>query len=77
MLQTIKGIFVTLFMSIISFLPHSPFHQFVSIINNIPYLQYLNWFFPVSECVVVLEVWLSAVVIYYTYSAIMRFIRLL
>lgn len=77
MLSTIKGIFVTLFMSIISFLPSSPFHQFVSIINNIPYLEYLNWFFPVSECIVVLEVWLSAVVIYYTYSAIMRFIRLL
>ena len=77
MLDTIKGIFTTLFMSIINFLPDSPFQQFIGAVRNIPYLKYLNWFFPVAEILVVLQVWLSAVVIYYTYMAIMRFIRLL
>ena len=77
LLQTIKGIFSTLFLSIIDFLPNSPFQQFISSVGNIPYLNYLNWFVPVSEIIIVLQVWLSAVTIYYMYMAIMRFIRLL
>lgn len=77
MLNTIKGLFISLFTAIIGFLPRSPFRQFVDIVGTIPYLDNLNWFVPVSEIIIVLEVWLSAVIIYYTYSAIMRFIRLL
>ena len=77
MLDTIKGIFTSLFMTIINFLPDSPFQQFIGTVRRIPYLKYLNWFVPVAEIIIVLQVWLSAVVIYYTYMAIMRFIRLL
>lgn len=77
MLQNILDIFTQLWGTIISFLPGSPFRSIIASLSSVPYMQYLNWFFPVHECVIVLEVWLTAVAIYYTYSAIMRFIRLL
>lgn len=77
MLNTITSIFNTLWQSIISFLPGSPFRGFVNLVTSVPYLPELNWFVPVSEMIGVLEIWLSAVALYYVYSAIMRFIRLL
>lgn len=77
MFDTIIGIFQKFWYAILGFLPGSPFRAFVNAIGAIPYLEEFNWFFPVSECITVLETWLIAVAIYYTYSAIMRFIRVI
>ena len=76
-MQTITSIFDQLFGSIIGFLPRSPFRQYIDAIGDIPYLANLNWIIPIPECIAVLQVWLSVVIIYYTYSAIMRFLRLI
>lgn len=73
----LQDIFNKFWQAIINFLPSSPFKQFISMFDNIPFLAELNWFLPVSEMIVVLEVWLSVVVIYYMYSAIMRWIKLI
>lgn len=70
-------IFTTFFNWLCSFLPKSPFQSFISAIPGIPYLAELNWFFPVSECLAVMQLWLTAVALYYLYSAIMRFIGLI
>lgn len=75
-MNTIIGVFNGFFESIISFLPLSPFAQFINALPEIPFLSNLNWFFPISEIIPVLEVWLSVIIVYYTYAAIMRFIRL-
>lgn len=72
-----QAIFLALVALILAFLPNSPFTTVAASISNIPYLQYLNWFFPVTECVAVLEVWLSCVLIYYVYSAIMRWVKVI
>lgn len=72
-----QAIFLALLALVMSFLPASPFQTVTNAIMEIPYLQYLNWFFPVTECIAVLEVWLSAIVIYYLYSAIMRWIKII
>lgn len=77
MLSNITGIFNQLWMAIVSFLPGSPFKAIIGSLSGVPYMAELNWFFPVHECVVVIEVWLTAVALFYVYSAIMRFIRLL
>lgn len=77
MLNNILEIFNTLWTAIISFLPGSPFKAIIANLSDVPYMAELNWFFPVHECVIVVEVWLTAVALYYVYSAIMRFIRLL
>lgn len=77
MVNTITEIFNTFWQSIVSHLPGSPFRSFISKVSGIPYLKNLNWFFPVQECIMVLEVWLAAVTLYYGYMAIARFIRLI
>lgn len=77
MLQNIMHIFNTLWVAIVSFLPGSPFKAIIAKLNGVPYMAELNWFFPVHECLVVVEVWLTAVALYYMYSAIMRFIKIL
>lgn len=77
MLSNILDIFNTLWSAIISFLPGSPFKAIIANLSGIPYMAELNWFFPVHECVIVVEVWLTAVALYYVYSAIMRFIKIL
>lgn len=71
------GIFVALIAFVLAFLPTSPFQGVISTISEIPYLQYLNWFFPVTECIAVLQVWLLAVAAYYIYSAIMRWVKMI
>lgn len=77
MLSNILDMFNTLWSAIISFLPGSPFKAIIANLSGIPYMAELNWFFPVHECVIVVEVWLTAVALYYVYSAIMRFIKIL
>lgn len=77
MLDAIIGIFQQLWYAIASFLPGSPLKGFINALDNIPYLAELNWFLPVSEMITVLELWLVVVAVYYIYSAIMRFVRVI
>ena len=59
---------------IFSILPPSPF----SVINNSvisEYLPYINYFVPFSEIVVILQVWLVAVGVYYLYQIVLRWIK--
>ena len=72
-----KAVFLALFALVLAFLPSSPFQTVINSFSNVPYLEFLNWFFPVTECIAVLEVWLAAIVIYYMYSAIMRWIKII
>ena len=46
---------------ILDLLPTSPFQEFVSQFSSLPYLGWLNWFFPVGDCLTVMLVWLGAV----------------
>ena len=72
-----NAIFLALVAFVLAFLPDSPFTTVAESISNVPYLQYLNWFFPVTECIAVFEVWLTAVLVYYVYQAIMRWIKVI
>lgn len=63
-----------------SVLPTSPLRQYISKFQNaIPekYIQYLNWFVPVSEILGVFAAFLTVLVLYYMYSVIMRWIKLI
>ena len=73
----IAGLFNQIWQGIIGFLPGSPFKALISSFSNLPYLSYLNWFFPVTEALAVLQAWLAVVAVYYTYSALMRIIKIL
>lgn len=72
-----QALFVGLLALVMAFLPSSPFQMVINSISSIPYLNYLNWFFPVTEAVAVVEVWVVAIGIYYLYSAIMRWIKII
>lgn len=64
--------------AVVLLLPDSPFIFLES--NYIPeevrnILPYVNWFIPVGTIVTIVEVWLSAVIIYYAYQAILRWVK--
>ena len=60
----------------INLLPNSPFKA----INNssvIKYLNGLNWIIPFGAVLSILELWLTCIIAYYIYSAILRWIKLI
>lgn len=57
----------------LSILPDSPFRDFIDQIGAIPYIGYLNYFVPVSDFLVLLAVWGTAIGLFYAVSAILRF----
>lgn len=62
---------------ILDLLPLSPFQEFISQFRSFPYLGWLNWFFPVGDCLVVMAVWLGAVGLFYLYSIVMRWLKMI
>lgn len=61
-------------------LPISPFQRFFanwdgfSVIQD--YLQYVNWFVPVSTMLNMLLIWLSAIGVFYAVMAILRWVKI-
>lgn len=60
---------------LISLLPTSPFRAFIEKIDNIPFLEYLNFFLPIDICIPILVAWGSAISIFYLYSIILRWVK--
>ncbi|AXH77185.1 MAG: hypothetical protein [Inoviridae sp.] len=60
---------------ILSVLPKSPIQQFLGSFSELPYLSALNWFFPVSSVIIVMEAWLVAIACFYLYSLVLRWIK--
>lgn len=60
-------------------LPISPFQRFFaswdgfSVIQE--YLQYVNWFVPISTLLDMLLIWLSAIAVFYAVMAILRWVK--
>lgn len=62
---------------IITLLPKSPFIKYINALDAIPYLKYLNWFFPVTECIGVMEAFCAVVAVWYVYQAILRYLQMI
>ena len=62
---------------LLQLLPLSPFTQFIDQFRNLPFLGYLNWFFPVGDCLKVMAAWLVAVGLTYLYSILMRWLKVI
>lgn len=56
-------------------LPHSPFRQAIDLVGNIPYIEYIKWFVPIDEAILILMWWGSAIAIYYGYMIILRWVK--
>lgn len=65
---------------LLSVLPLSPFKSFIEGIQlsiGAKYLGWLNWFVPVRQILAVLAAWLSAIALFYMYSIIMRWVKVI
>jgi len=74
MLDTVVGWIEKALTWAVNCLPDSPF----TMLDNSPIqsiLPYINWFIPLSSMVSILEVWLSAIAVYYVYSAVLRWVK--
>lgn len=56
-------------------LPLSPFQGFIDSIGTFEYLGWLNWFFPVGDCLRLLAAWVAVIGVYFLYSIILRWIK--
>ena len=73
----INQAFDKLIAQIVSVLPASPFAAFVEDFANLPWLGVLNWFFPVRQCLIVMAAWLGAITLFYLYSVVMRWVKMI
>ena len=62
---------------LVRLLPTSPFADFIDDFANLPWLGVLNWFLPVQQILTVMAAWLAAVSLFYVYSVIMRWVKLI
>ena len=77
MLSWLSEIYHTFIEVLLKFLPASPFQGFIQSLSGLPYLGYLNWFIPVADLVAIGTVWLSAIVIFYVVSIVMRWVKMI
>lgn len=77
MLGFMKEILDKFLASVLSVLPLSPFAPYIDQLAALPFLGYLNWFIPVGALLKIGTAWLTAIGLYYLYSVIMRWIKLI
>lgn len=73
--SAIAGIINSILSFVFSFLPPSPFKGMFTAMADNEILQYLNWFVPVSDFVAMLSVWLGAIIVFYAYQIVLRWIK--
>ena len=62
---------------LLQILPTSPFAPLINNLEQLPYLGYINYFVPVGTCVKIGEAWLAAIALFYLYSVLARWIKLI
>lgn len=60
--------------AILQLLPDSPF-LFLMDSPVGQYASYINWILPIRECIATLELWISAIIVYYCYQAVLRWAK--
>ncbi len=71
------GILDKFLQAVLSLFPLSPFRETIDTLAALPFLGYLNWFVPVAEMVAIGLVWLTAIGVYYAWSVIARWIKVI
>lgn len=79
MIQWFSDIFEKFGQWLLEVLPTSPFAGFLNNFRNAfsPYLGWLNWCVPIKDFLTIFSVWLGAVALFYVYSIIMRWVKML
>ena len=77
MIKFMKEILDKLLSVILSLLPLSPFADAIDNLSQLPYLGYLNYFVPVETLLKIGAAWLAAIALFYLYSVLARWIKLI
>ena len=79
MWDALTGALVSFAVGVIELFPTSPFVVLDELAQSDFYqwLQYLNWFIPVSTFVSILETWLVGVGLYYVYQVVLRWVKVI
>lgn len=75
--MTINQAFTNIIRGLVELLPTSPFADFIDQFSELPWLGVLNWFFPVRQCLIVMAAWLTAITLFYLYSVVMRWVKVI
>jgi len=70
----IWGNLKAILMLVIGLLPDSPF-QLLENTDVEEYLGFLNWLIPLSQIAAILQLWITAIVIFYIFQAILRWTK--
>lgn len=62
---------------LLQILPTSPFAPLIDNLEQLPYLGYINYFVPVGTYVKIGEAWLAAIALFYLWSVVARWIKLI
>lgn len=78
-INTVIWLFASVLNLIFSFLPNSPFLNLISTydMSVSKYMGYLAWFVPIKSMLGILITWLGCMLVYYIYSVVMRWIKLI
>lgn len=76
-MEWMYGIVQNLGSAVLALLPASPFRGFIDDFVPPTYLGWLNWFFPVQSILIILGIWLSSIALFYLYSIIMRWVKMI
>ena len=78
-INTIIWLFAAVLKLVISFLPNSPFLELSRVydVSISKYMPYLSWLLPIKSMLFILISWLGCMLIYYIYSVVMRWIKLI
>lgn len=79
MWDALTNTLVSFAVGVVELFPTSPFTVLDDLAQSdfAEWLQYLNWFIPVSSFVSILEAWLVAVGLYYVYQIVLRWIKVI
>lgn len=79
MFDALSDTLVSFAVSVVELFPASPFGVLDELSGSVAYewLQFLNWFVPISTFVGIFEAWLSGVAIYYIYQIVLRWVKVI
>lgn len=79
MIEFFKALLTDFGSQIVNMLPSSPFHPYIVEFARISKdgLGFLNWFIPIGKFMEIGLAWLACIALYYGYSIIMRWIKMI
>lgn len=62
---------------VLALLPESPFVGFSSLVQEVPFISWLNWFLPISEMLVLFESLLVVIAVFYGILYLLNYVGVL